>query len=82
MKYFVSANEDGRVSALSEGELADGMQMELPDGFDFENIADYRLIDGALVHDPVPTQTPMTLDDVLEYATDIDMRLMERELGM
>ena len=83
MIYQYKLTAEQRIDATSNVGMAeaDG-ELDFPDEFDFDNAYDYKIIDGALVHEPVSTQTPMTLDDVLEYATDIDMRLMEQELGM
>ena len=61
MKYHTMLTQDGRVvvtsAAHSEGE---GMiQIEFPENFDFTHQSDWRLVDGALVYDPLPEAEPL-----------------------
>ena len=53
---YVSLDEDGRIYATTEfEEYAEGMEeFTFPDDFDFNNQNEYRIVDGELVHDPLP----------------------------
>ena len=57
-KMWVRVNEAGRVTdTVIGGKLDGGTEVELPDGYDLERQQDWRLVDGALVHDPVGGET-------------------------
>lgn len=53
---FIGTDSDGRITASTDvPEYAEGMQeFELPDDFDFLKQYEYRIVDGELVHDPLP----------------------------
>lgn len=59
MIYFVSTDENGRIWATTTiEEYAAGMEpFEFPEGFDFAAQNEYRIVDGELVHDPLPEPT-------------------------
>ena len=55
MKYALNLAEDGRILSATYEEFAPADAVlvdELPEG----NIADYRYVDGAYVHDPLPVE--------------------------
>ena len=55
MKYALNLAEDGRILSATYEKYApeDAVLVdELPEG----NVADYRYVDGAFVHDPIPVE--------------------------
>lgn len=55
MRYALNLAEDGRILSVTYPQYApkDAVKVnELPEG----NIADYRYVDGAFVHDPIPVE--------------------------
>lgn len=61
MVYYVATDEDGRIGATtSEKEYAsdDMEEFTFPDDFDFAAQNEYRIVDGELVHDPLPKPEP------------------------
>ena len=54
MKAWVTVDENGRVTVTAlGGKLEGGTEVELPDGYELERQQDWRLVDKALVCDPV-----------------------------
>lgn len=53
---FAMTDDDGRITASTEYErYSDGMtEFAFPEGFDVTTQAEYRIVDGELVHDPLP----------------------------
>lgn len=53
---WYAADETGRILATTDQEqFAEGMtEFTFPDGFDFASQYEYRIVDGELVHDPLP----------------------------
>lgn len=53
---YVSVDENGRIGATTDmAEYAEGMEeFYFPEDFDFSTQNEYRIVDGELVHDPVP----------------------------
>ena len=53
---FIGTDSDGRITASTDvPEYAEGMQeFDLPEDFDFSRQHEYRIVDGELVHDPLP----------------------------
>lgn len=87
MIHVMADAATGRVGAVSTGFcLGDGeLLLEAPAEFEMDRHMDWRVQDGALVHDPLPEPVPddsPTLDDVIEYMTDIDLRLTMQEMGL
>ena len=66
---YVSLDENGRICAsTSKEEYAEGMtEFEFPDDFDYENQSDYRIVDGELIHDPLPMS-----DEAKQYEEEIE----------
>lgn len=54
---YVCIDTDGRIQSTTDkqeyAEL-DAIQLEFPENFDFSTQADYRIVDGELIHDPLP----------------------------
>lgn len=66
MKYALNLAEDGRILSATYEKFAPAdapLVDELPEG----NIADYRYVDGAYVHDPIP------VEPVVVEPTQLDM---------
>lgn len=53
--------------------------MEFPEGFDFAKQRDWRLEDGALVHDPLPEAPPIPTD--AERLASLEAAMLEMILG-
>lgn len=54
--YILTDSED-RISCVVEDEAytdSDYIKFDLPEDFDYDHMADYKLIDGVLSHDPSP----------------------------
>lgn len=53
---YVATDETGRIGASTPHEkYAVGMErFDFPEGFDFSRQGEYRIVDGELVHDPLP----------------------------
>ena len=60
MIYYTTLALDGRIGATSSTHSEGGgvTQVEFPEDFDFSRQSDWRLEDGALVHDPLPIPEP------------------------
>ena len=55
---YIVADEAGRICAASEEDCLEGaVFVETPEGFAWENLQDWRLTGGALVHDPQENET-------------------------
>lgn len=62
MKRNVLLKDDMRIGATSDPPFSAGpgeFSFDFPDGFDFERQSDWKIIDGALVYDPVPEPEPI-----------------------
>ena len=70
MKLWIATDETGRITASTDvEEYAAGMtQFDLPDDFDFATQSDWRIVDGALVHDPLPVAEGPTEEEMAEAA--------------
>lgn len=83
---YVMTDETGRITAVSEefhcGD--DELELELPEGFDIDAHRDYRLVDGELVHDPMPEPAYVRIAMLKERLAETDyvvVKLMEASLG-
>lgn len=60
MIYYTTLTENGRIGATSathhEGEHI--VQVDFPEDFDFNQQNDWLLINGMLIHDPLPIPEP------------------------
>lgn len=74
-RAWYHADSTGRIGATTTIEkYANGMtQYDFPDDFDFGAQADYRVVDGELVYDPLPEPEPQP---------SVDERLDAVESGM
>ena len=81
MKYYTALTPDGRIGATSATcHLGGGeAEYEFPEDFDFSRQSDWRLVDGALVHDPLPTEP--TMPTLQEQVNAISAALLEMVLG-
>ena len=80
-KRIVASSED---CAFRPGPGQTALAMNMPEGWDAERLNDWRVADGELVHDPLPEteDTSINMDDMIEYMTDLDLRLTMQELGL
>lgn len=72
---YVMCDETGRIGACTDvEEYAGGMvEFDLPDGLDLETINEYRIVDGELVHDPLPpTEEELEAEEGRERARQLD----------
>ncbi|MEA5017060.1 MAG: hypothetical protein VB099_21135 [Candidatus Limiplasma sp.] len=81
---YVMTDTTGRIGAtsathhLGEGEV----EHEFPPEFDFTRQQDWRLVDGALVHDPLPNPQPVpTPTEVLRSQMDDVILAMADMIG-
>lgn len=78
---FILTNDENRIIRASDNELfhvGEGeIQVEIPETVDFENICDYRYIDGEYVYDPLPRPEPIVEEPTAEDM----MNAMLRGLG-
>ena len=53
---FVTTDETGRICCTGDvGSVEHGdVEFDFPEGFDFAAQSEYRIVDGGLVHDPMP----------------------------
>lgn len=60
MTMQVVLDQDGRIKMSSnDTSLVGGVQIELPEDFDFERQGDYRVLQDEIVYDPLPEPAPM-----------------------
>lgn len=72
---YASVGEDGRICATTESEKwAFGMvELDFPEGFDFSRQGEWRVVDGTLVHDPLPpTEEELAAEEGRERARQLD----------
>lgn len=71
---YVMTDDDGRICATTDvEEYADGMgTFDFPDGFDFDSQSEYRIVDGELVHDPLPEPSEETVFKLKEQLRETD----------
>lgn len=69
MLYKVVLREDGRIgaSSLTHDMGAGAVSVDMPESFDPEKQADWRIVDGAPVYDPLPE--PPVLEDTVTLDT-------------
>lgn len=79
---YVMTDADGRIAAtsathhLGEGEF----EFDFPQDFDFTRQRDWRLVEGELVHDPLPEEPPQ-MPSLQEQVDAISAALLEIVLG-
>lgn len=71
---YVSVDETGRILATTEfEEYAEGMsEFIFPDDFDFGTQNEYRIVDGELVHDPLPESPETQIADLKAKLAETD----------
>lgn len=74
MTYFVSTDETGRIGATTQfEEYAEGMsEFEFPEDFDFGIQHEYRIVDGELVHDPLPEPVDQQITELKSKLAETD----------
>lgn len=83
---FVTTDEDGRICCTSTTGSAENGDDELdfPEGFDFLAQRDWRIVDGELVHDPLPPDPGERIAELKAKLSETDyvvVKLMEASLG-
>lgn len=59
MQCNYTVDDDGRLAGLALGVYnSEAPVIDLPDDFDTLYMRDYRVVDGQLVHDPLPKPEP------------------------
>lgn len=64
MKAFVTTDGDGRITCTTYKEQyrqPEDIEFEFPDDFDFNTQYEYRIVDGELIHDPLPDPPEMQI---------------------
>lgn len=63
MKAYAQLDEDGRILCTTTEEYADDdmVEVELPEDFDTDAQSEYRIVDGELVHEPLPEPAEVTI---------------------
>lgn len=75
MKHFIGTDEDGRILVSTDvEEYADEnmCEFDLPDDFDFATQDEYRIVDGELVHDPLPTPPDQQIAELKSKLAETD----------
>lgn len=78
MMIHIKTNEDGRVCAVSDGfPLGDGeLFIDEPEGFEFDEHRDWRVINGELIRDPLPIPQPINImADLAEMVIDLTIEV-------
>lgn len=71
---YYQTDETGRIVATTEfKEYADGFsELDFPDDFDFLAQYEYRVVDGELVHDPLPVPIAQQIAELKARLTETD----------
>ena len=77
-KFYLDCEEGGRVRCSSV-DTPVGALMRVPKGFTSETQMDYRLQNGVLVHDPLPSEAPMLTEG--ERLAALEAAVLELALG-
>ena len=84
MIHNIQTDETGRI-LVSSSEFQCGendIQIDLPDDFDFERQADYRIVDGALIYDPLPEPPePEPMPTIEDRVADVEEALAAMMYG-
>ncbi|MEG0271292.1 MAG: hypothetical protein RR821_13685 [Clostridia bacterium] len=85
-RYHVMVDATGRIGATSaDFHLGEGeMLVDFPAGFDFMKQADYKVLGGVLVLEPLPAVAvpPTPIDDLTAITVDHEYRLIMMEMGV
>lgn len=76
---YVSTDETGRIGATTEYEqFAIGMdEFEFPEDFDFSLQNEYRIVDGELVHDPLPEPPELQIANLKSQLAETDYAVIK-----
>lgn len=71
---FVTTDDTGRICCTSTtGNVDEGdVEFSFPDDFDFDAQAEYRIVDGELVHDPAPEPDDVRVARLKKQLADTD----------
>lgn len=72
---WIQTDDTGRITATTDDEeFATGMtEFEFPEGFDFASQSEYRIVDGELVHDPLPpTEEELAHQQEMEHRRQVE----------
>lgn len=78
MNAYVSTDENGRILASTDVvDFSEGMsEISLPDDFDFAKQNEYRIVDGELVHDPLPpTEEEIAAEQEMQRQSQIQLAI-------
>lgn len=76
---YVSTDETGRIGATTEyKQFAIGMdEFEFPEDFDFTKQHEYRIVDGELVHDPLPEPAESQISNLKVQLAETDYAVIK-----
>lgn len=76
MKMFVDTDDTGRILSTTSADEYDGVidlqKVEFPDDFEFCGQYEYRVVDGQLVHDPLPDPPETRIAKLKQQLDDTD----------
>jgi|GEM_PF-5033706 len=83
-KYYVVLTGDLRIGAVAKDyPMSDTpMQVDLPEDFNIRRSMDYRLVDGVVIHDPLPAPAPVPSETDLLTAAVVDLQYQIIMLGL
>lgn len=76
---YVSTDETGRIGATTDvEEFAIGMdEFDFPEDFDFSVQNEYRIVDGELVHDPLPDPPEQIISQLKSQLSQTDYAVIK-----
>ncbi len=90
-KYYTLLDNDNRIVMVTAVQQEpEQFLFDYPTGFDFSAIHDYKILDGELIHDPVPVPEPPepqpTTEERLslleDYSAELLFMICEQQLGI
>lgn len=80
MTQFVHTDENGRINATTpyiEYAGSDMFAFTFPDDFDFSTQNEYRIVEGELVHDPLPEPVDLQISELKQKLYDTDYAVIK-----
>lgn len=80
MTHFVHTDETGRINATTpyiEYAGDDMFAFTFPDDFDFSTQNEYRIVEGELVHDPLPEPADLQISELKQKLYDTDYAVIK-----
>ena len=76
--YYTKTNEDNRIvmlTAIKQSE--EQFEFEFPEGFKLSKISEYKIVDGELIHDPLPVPEFKPVPSVQERLDAAEAAILE-----